>query len=89
MAKQKNSLKAALQELLDSFEDDEDDDQGDDDVITLRGPAARKLLGLLDDDTPNKKTAEDDDQGDDDADGDRPKPEAKPQRAGSRYFKDQ
>lgn len=80
MAK-KRSLKEGLIEFLESWDESDDAGGEDDDVITLRGPSARALLGILEGGGAPK--GDDDDQGDG---GDGPDPEAAPQRGHSRYF---
>lgn len=84
MARNKKSLRDRFEAFLDELDDDDDEPRGrrrdrddEDDVITLRGPAARKMLGLLDDD----KKPDDDKPDDDKPDDDTPK-------RGKGYFKD-
>lgn len=77
----KRNLKDALLEFLQSEDFDDDAGDADDDIITLRGPSARKFLGLLDDDKPtgDKPAAEEDPDAD-------PAPEPGPQRTQKKYF---
>jgi hypothetical protein len=83
----KGSEKKLRERLLEVLQaDDDEDDDADEDVITLRGPSARKLLGLIDDDKPSK--GDKPDKPDEDGDDPDPKPEAHPQRTHSRYFGD-
>lgn len=93
----KRSLRERFEEFLDELDDDDDEPRGrrsnatddSEDVITLRGPAARKLLGLIDDDG-KKGDGDDDAKGDGDdgkkGDGDDGNGEGAPDR-GRRYFK--
>lgn len=85
----KKSLRDRFEEFLDELDDDDDAPRGrrrdrddDDDVITLRGPAARKMLGLLDDE---KKPDGEKPDGDD---GDGKKPDDDTPKRGKGYFKD-
>lgn len=85
MPKRKQSLKAALAEFLENFDEDDDEGGEDDDVITLRGPSARALLGILGGD--EGKPAGDGGEGKPAGDGEgEPAGEPAPQRGQSRYF---
>jgi hypothetical protein len=83
----KKSLRDRFEEFLDELDEDDDEprarkrrsDSDDDDVITLRGPAARKMLGLL----------EDEEKKPDEKPGDEKKPDEKPDEKpdrGKGYF---
>lgn len=82
----RKSLRERLMEVL---EDDEGEGTGEpeEDTIILRGPSARRLLGLLDD--PSSGTGSGDGKGSGEGDGKgEPDPEPSPQRTQSRYFGD-
>lgn len=84
MPEGRKSLKERLLEVL---EDDEGDGrQDEEDMIVLRGPSARRLLGLLDGEPEPPRAGDPAGEG---GDGDpAPEPEPAPQRTHSRYFGD-
>jgi len=78
-------------EFLEGWDEDGGDEGDDDDVITLRGPSARALLGILEghgDDGGQGKGdgGKGDGNGGDGGDGGEPGTEPAPQRGQSRYF---
>jgi hypothetical protein len=77
-------LKEALAELLENFDDDEEGDGEDDDVITLRGPSARALLGILE--GGGSESGGEGGKGEGGDGGGDPDPEPGPQRGQSKYF---
>lgn len=85
MPKKRKSFKEALAEFMESYDEDSDGDEDDDDVITLRGPSARRLLGLMEDDHAASGGGDKDDGNGDGGKPD-PEPETAPQRGQSRYF---
>lgn len=87
MAKDDETLRERLLKVL---QDEDDDGKGksrddEDDMIVIRGKAARKFLGIEDDDASKSKG---DDKGDDgDGDGDGKGGDDAPNRGGRSYFK--